>query len=253
VPDAIWNGLIGALIAVGGALCAYFWFVQPRYEREVALQRSEVDQKAKRAGKKDQRDSKQVTRLLDRDETLGPVSGSAETLAKALHEADAQLVELSREVETHEVWLRLARVARQLPKHVRRVTLNTVRKRGQEQAETYRTLCECLALPEMDVSEKARWDELSSKERRSLLIHSAIHSTHENLVADMLQLGMLSMSGMIVQSEITDYMISDDEVDAYILDWAREGTSEDFLERTLEEPKDSTLAEATRQGLPGET
>jgi hypothetical protein len=127
---------------------------------------------------------------------------------------------------------------------VRRTLLNTLRQRGQEKEDVYAALCEYLQLPKVELADKEHWDELSSEKRRSLVIHHAIHTTHEDLVSDLLQLGMLSASALVVQSELTDYMITDEEVDAYVLDWVRQQTSADFVERALEAPKDSSLVEA---------
>lgn len=241
--------MVGALVTLGGAVFLHFSFVRPGYEKQLRRARKKVRRERSTKGDAPSKAKKDMlqgpaARLLQRDDAIGRVSRETETIANAVMAANAELPELSREIGTHEVWLRLARVSRELPKQIRRVMFNTMRKRAREKAEIYEDLCECLELPEVALGEKERWAKLSTEQRRSVVIHHALHATHENFVVDLMQLGTLGMSAPMVQSELTDYMISDEEVDAYILDWVRRETTNDFLERALQEPENASFAEA---------
>jgi hypothetical protein len=236
MPDAIWSGLIGALVTLAGALFVHFSFVRPEHEKQLRLARKEARRERKRRARKALTEARPL-RLLQPIDAIGRGAREAETLANAVMAADDDLPELSREIGTHEAWLRLARVCRELPKQIRRVMFNTMRKRAREKVELYKELCEYLELPEVEMREADRWTNLSPEKRRSVAIHHAIHATYENLVVDLLQVGTLGMSAPMVQLELTDYMISDEEVDAYILDWVRRETTADFLERALQEPE----------------
>lgn len=242
MPDGIWSGLIGALITLVGAFWVHFSFVRPEHEKQLRLARKQDRRKRKRA-------DRQGPELLRRAAVIESVSRDVDSIANAAKASAVELSELSRDIETHDAWLRLARVSRELPKQIRRVLLNTIRTRTRDKVALYQDVRECLELPEVAPGEADRWAELSNVERQSIVMRQALEVTHASHIADLLQLGALGMSGPLVQSELTDYTISDEEVEAYILDWVRQETTSDFSERALREAEDPSFAEAVATSI----